>query len=92
MDVRGSSAARRGAGLSVDYIDDKTVPSAAAARMRRCRERRREGMRCLTIELRETEIDALIRRGLLKPETRNIRRDIVLALYVFLDRTLGRMP
>jgi hypothetical protein len=30
--------------------------------MRRHRERRRDGMRCLTIELRETEIDALIRK------------------------------
>jgi hypothetical protein len=34
-------------------------------------ERRREGLRRLTIELRETEIDALIGRGLLKPETHN---------------------
>ena len=45
--------------------------SLAAERMRRYRERRREGLRCLMIELRETEIDALIRDGLLKPETRN---------------------
>jgi hypothetical protein len=35
------------------------------------RERRRHDSRCLTIELRETEIDALIRKGLLKSETRN---------------------
>ena len=33
--------------------------SAAAERMRRYRERRRDGLRCLTIELRETEINAL---------------------------------
>jgi len=36
--------------------------SAAAERMRRHRERRREGLRCLTIEFRETEIDALVRK------------------------------
>jgi len=38
--------------------------SPAAERMRLYRERRRSGLRCLLIELRETEIDALIRRGL----------------------------
>jgi hypothetical protein len=36
-------------------------PSAAAAeRMRRHRQRRRDGLRCLVIELRETEIDVLL--------------------------------
>jgi hypothetical protein len=47
------------------------IRSAAAERMRAHRERRRQGLRCLIIELRETEIDALIRKGLLKAETRN---------------------
>jgi hypothetical protein len=46
-------------------------------------------MRCLMIELRETEIDALIRRGLLKNETRNDPSAIINALYAFLDSTLG---
>ena len=32
---------------------------------------RRDGLRCLTIELRETERDALIRKGLLKADARN---------------------
>lgn len=36
------------------------MPSRATLRMRRHRERRRDGLRCLTIELRETEIDALV--------------------------------
>ena len=40
--------------------------SPAADRMRLHRQRRRAGMRCLMIELRETEIDALIRKGFLK--------------------------
>jgi len=42
------------------------IRSAAAERMRRHRERRRDGLRCLMIELRETEIDALARNGFLK--------------------------
>jgi hypothetical protein len=34
--------------------------SAAAERTRRYRQRRRSGLRCLTIQLRETEIDVLV--------------------------------
>ena len=66
--------------------------SAAAERMRLHRERRRQGLRCVTIELRETEIDALIRRGLLKAETRNDPIAICEALYAYLDRSLGSAP
>jgi hypothetical protein len=62
--------------------------SAAAERMRRHRERRREGLRCLTIELRETEINALTRRGFLKADARNDLYAIEMALYEFLERTL----
>jgi hypothetical protein len=64
------------------------IPSAAAERMRRHRERRRDGLRCLTIELRETEIDALVRMGLLKSEMRNDANAIIEALYAHFDRTL----
>ena len=62
--------------------------SPAAERMRRHRERCRNGLRCLNIELRETEIDTLIRMGLLKSETRNNENAIIEALYAFLDRNL----
>jgi hypothetical protein len=62
---------------------------AAAERMRRHRERRREGLRCLTIELADTEIDALARNGFLKGDARNDLRSIELAVYEFLERTLG---
>jgi hypothetical protein len=71
---------------------ERTARSAAAERMRLHRERRRMGLRCLTIELRETEIDALIRKGLLKSETRNDANAIIEALYAHLDRTLDLMP
>ena len=67
-------------------------PTPAAERMRRHRERRREGLRCLWVELRETEIDALMRKGLLKPETRRDQNAIADALYAHLERTLEPPP
>src|SRR5258707_534652 len=72
-------------------VNPPTEParSAAAERMRLHRERRRNGMRCLTIELHETEIDGLIRRGLLRADMRNDPSAVSDALYAFLDGTLG---
>jgi hypothetical protein len=63
--------------------------SSAAERMRRHRQRRRDELRCLMIELRDSEIDALIRNGLLTSEMRNDTAEIIDALYSHLDRTLG---
>lgn len=63
--------------------------SAAAARMRRHRERRRQGLHCLVVELRTTEIDALIRRGMLRREMRADDGAVLKALYDFLERSLG---
>jgi hypothetical protein len=65
--------------------------TAAAERMRRHRQRRRDGLRCLMIELRETEIDALIRNGLLAVENRHDYDSVQSALYAFLDHALGEM-
>jgi hypothetical protein len=67
---------------------DPATRSAAAERMRRHRQRRRDGLRCLIIELRETEIDELIRRELLKSETRNDPSAVIDALYTHLESTL----
>ena len=64
----------------------------AAERMRLHRERRRRGLRCLTIELHETEVDALIRGGLLEQETRNDRNAVLKALYGHLNQTLQPAP
>jgi hypothetical protein len=64
--------------------------TAAAERMRRHRQRRRDGLRCLVIELRETEIDALISNGLLKPEMRNDTSAVIDALYAHLESTLDQ--
>jgi hypothetical protein len=70
---------------------EETARSPAAERMRRHRERRRDGLRCLTIELRVTEIEALVRIGLLKAETRNDQNAIREALYEYLDQTFGTL-
>jgi hypothetical protein len=59
-----------------------------AERMRRHRQRRRDGMRCLQLEIRDTEIDELIRRKLLKEEARNNKQAIIDALYEFLEEAL----
>jgi hypothetical protein len=72
--------------LSMTYSDAK--PTAAAMRMRRSRERRRDNLRCLHVELRETEIAALVREGFLKSEARNERKAIIEALYRFLESNL----
>jgi hypothetical protein len=75
--------------LTVTPPPPERAGSAAAERMRRHRQRRRDGLRCLIIELRETEIDALIRKGLLRAEMRNYQNAVSEALYAYLDRTLG---
>jgi hypothetical protein len=66
--------------------------SPAAERMRRHRERRRDGLRCVTVEVRETEIEALIRIGFLRAEMRNDPNAVSEALYAYFDRTLGVTP
>jgi hypothetical protein len=62
--------------------------SSAARRMRLHRERRRKGLRCLTIELREAEIDAFINRKRLSPEDRANPDALRRTLYEYLDHTL----
>jgi hypothetical protein len=62
--------------------------SLAAERMRLHRERRRKGLRCVTIEVRESEINMLVHMKLLKSEMRNDANAIIEALYAHLDRTL----
>jgi hypothetical protein len=56
--------------------------------MRVHRERRRRKLRWLTIELRETEIDVLIRRGSLKANARNDVIAVRDALHLHFEATL----
>jgi hypothetical protein len=67
---------------------DHAAPSAGAVRMARHRNRRRKGLRCVTIELRESEVDALIRRGVLSHDNRVDPAAVRRALYAFFDDTL----
>jgi hypothetical protein len=70
-------------------MTENAPPSPAAVRMRLYRDRRRKNLRCVTIELRETEIDRLIRRGLLNTKMRNDLIAVRDALHEFLDQTLN---
>jgi len=74
--------------MEVQTVSDTTQRSPAAERMRLHRERKKNGMRCLMIELRETEIDALIRKGFLTADTRNDTSEIIDAIYAYFDREL----
>jgi hypothetical protein len=72
--------------MEVQIVSDTTQRSPAAERMRLHRERKKNGMRCVMIELREMEIDALIRKGFLKADARNDTQVIIDALYSHFDR------
>jgi hypothetical protein len=54
--------------------------------MRRYRERRRRGLLCFAVQLRRTEVDALIACKLLEPTEREDRRALAAALHGYLDR------
>jgi hypothetical protein len=58
----------------VQPTTDPVPRSPAAERMRRHRSRKRKGLRCVSVQLRETEIDVLIKMGLLTADARNDRQ------------------
>ena len=74
-------------GAPMTEID--AIKEATANRVRLHRERRRRRLRCLTIEIRDREIDALVRHGLLDGEKRDDTAAIRAALHQYLDHTLG---
>ena len=81
--------------LAGEEAASTTEPSArspAAERMRRSRERRRDGTRCLWVELGATEVAALIRTGFLKADARNDKDAVLEALYAHLQRSLEDNP
>jgi hypothetical protein len=68
----------------------ETATSKGARRMRRCRERRRNGIRIIPIEVKDSGIDILAAKGYLRPEERNdpeaIKRALGRLLYwIFTD-------
>jgi hypothetical protein len=69
---------------------NETCITTGAMRMRASRRRRREGLRCILLDLRDAEIDRLIAFGHLRQADREDKNEVLLALYRFLDEsTLG---
>jgi len=68
-------------------MSDGAAPSLSlgAGRMRRYRERRRRGLLCVTIQVRQAEISALIEQALLEPSQRQHPVVVALALHRYLD-------
>jgi hypothetical protein len=80
--------------MTPDAAIPAALPSAARAltgaeRMRLHRERKRQRLRCLMIELRDGEIEGLIQRGWLARERRKDVVAIRRALYNYLSDNLG---
>ena len=77
---------------STKAVSIKTVATrqATAARMRRCRARRRAGYRCYNVELHQSEIKTLIRRGYLQSDDRDDHDAVVTALYQYLEASMRR--
>jgi hypothetical protein len=59
--------------------------SSGAQRMRRYRERRRRGLSCIKVQLRRSEVEALIACKLLEPTEQEDRRALAAALHRYLD-------
>src|SRR5260370_33663011 len=73
-------------------MSENTAPpimlSPAAERMRRHRQRRRKGLRSVWVDIRESEIDELIRRGHLANTDRDDRYAVRRAPHPFFDLSL----
>jgi hypothetical protein len=75
--------------MSIEPMAPLVGCSAGAERMRAHRQRRHAGLRCVTIELRETEVTELIRRKLLDTDARHDLHAIRGAIHHHLDVTLA---
>ncbi len=65
------------------------MPSPASRRQKLYRDRRKRGLQCLTLEIRDEEIRELIRLGLLRAAEASDKSGLRRALYTHLDRTLS---
>jgi hypothetical protein len=64
-------------------------PVSAAERMRLLRMRRRNGLRCVSVMLHDSEIDRLMEKGFLTPERRHDHAAIENAIGEFICYVLG---
>lgn len=69
-------------------ISGSPLRPTSAERTRLYRERRRKGLRCIWIEIRDTEITELARRGLLPEADRDDPVAISRAIGKWLDQSL----
>jgi hypothetical protein len=77
--------------------NDAPAALTSAERAATFRRRKRDKLRVLRIELRQEEIDAMVKNGLLKVVDRDHQFAITAALYEVLDRSFsalatGRLP
>ena len=63
--------------------------STSAERMRTHRQRIRRGLKCLSIELRISEIKELTKRGFVAEASAKSTQEIRKGLYAFLDHNLS---
>jgi hypothetical protein len=70
-----------------DAAKAEIARARATERMRRSRNCRRMGLRCFTVQLRDSEIASLVRRGLLRPDEQTDRTAVIKAMHAFLDNT-----
>ena len=63
-----------------------SAPTPGALRMRRCRTRRQKGMRVVALEIHDSEIEMLVRKGYLAAEHRDDLGAIIRAFYAVFDR------
>jgi hypothetical protein len=75
---------------ATESIDEPRI-SASTLRVRRHRERRREGLRLLTLEMPEPAIETAIARGFLKPEETTQAWSVIQSVYAaqLSDRALN---
>ena len=70
------------------FANEPPPHRSSADRMRLHRNRRRQRIRCVTIELHESEVEALVRKGWLTAEMRNDPAALVEALHGHLGYSL----
>ena len=70
-------------------VEKEPAHSASSRRMKLHRQRRRQGLRCATVALREGQIEGLIHRGWLPRAERADRAAIEKALLQYLADNLG---
>jgi hypothetical protein len=62
------------------------MKASAAERMQLSRQRRRDRLRVIPLELRDVEVEALVRHGLLATDRRDDRKAVAVAMGQLLDR------